>query len=1350
MAEAENDHAPVQTVLTPVPHITPPAKLNLEDNKADNWKVWKQMWNNYSIIAKLEQHGEEYKIALFLHCIGPDALKVYNAMVFTQDEDKNKLDTIIAKFDEYIIGETNETYERYLFNTRDQEPGEPVDSYVTALKTQAKNCNFCNCMHDSLIRDRIVLGIRDRPTRKRCFEHQKLTLNKCIDICKSAEAASVQLKSMGQKVEAEEVHEVDEVNYVKPKSNMPTRKQKQKAPPKTSKKKATPDAAMVKNCKFCGRTHVKRRDDCPAWGETCRDCGKENHFAGTRKCTKIRVHTVYDYEQINTVKESVYTVGEDSHIYVDMWINDKSKSRAKVSFQVDCGATVNVLPRKYVKYNTLLHTDKVLQMWNGTAIHPLGRCRVFMRNPRTQKKYDVEFVIVNEDLTPLLGKRASEKMGLITVNYDEFEQVATVKPSAPDIITQYSDVFNSDKVGTLPGKTRLEVDDTINPVSQPPARIPVSMKGDVKQELDRLVDQGVLAPIDEPTDWTSRMVVATKKSGSLRICLDPRPLNKALKRERYQLPVMDEILPDLAKAKVFSKVDLSAGYWHVVLEEESSKLTTFQTPFGRYRWTRLPFGLNVSSEIFQKKLHNSLHGLDGVLCIADDIIVYGQGDDKETAYKDHDEKLEKLLQRCREQGIRLNKEKSEIRTDEITFLGHRVTSEGLKVDPDKVEAILKMQKPRDVVEVQRFCGYVNYVSRFLPKLTDIMQPLRDLTRNDVEWSWTSTHDKAFNDVKKLVTEAPLLAYYNPEDELVIQCDASERGLGAALLQNGRPIAYTSRALTDPETRYAQIEKEMLAIVYSLEKFHQYTYGRHTLVNSDHKPLEAIMKKSLCSAPKRLQGMLLRVQQYDIEVIYRRGKDMHVADMLSRAYLPNKESKQVEFEKVNMIRFLPIGDERIEQIRRETEGDEVLQMLRQVILQGWPDDKDNISPQLMPYFHIRDEMSVQNGLVFKGERVVIPHSMRGQMKKAIHTSHIGIESCLRRARECLFWPGMNADIKQYISMCETCRKYEMSNQKETLMNHELPYMPWEKVGVDLFELDGKDYMVTVDYYSNYWEIDRLYDTKAKTVICKLKAHFARYGIPCEVISDNGSQFKSNEFNKFSETWDFEHVTTSPYNSQANGKAESAVKSAKNLLRKTSDAQEDQYLALLDFRNTPTQGLGSSPVQRLMNKRTRSLLPMTRRLLEPRTVNDDCARMQKRQQNQSKYFDRSAKDLKPLEEGDTVRMKPFIKGKKEWKKGVVVERLDERSYEIQTDDGTYRRNRVHLKCTNEPFEPKVEFDTQEAEMKIVENSTSTSQNVTPVEKQPSQGTPVKVPNSSPVMRTRAGRTVRPPLRLKDFVT
>ena len=249
------------------------------------------------------------------------------------------------------------------------------------------------------------------------------------------------------------------------------------------------------------------------------------------------------------------------------------------------------------------------------------------------------------------------------------QQSSVKQVTLVELVQAFPEVFER-SVGTLPGTVHLEVEPDATPVVVPSRRIPTALKESFKKELERLVRDKIIAPVEQPTPWVSSLVVTTKTSGALRISIDPRPLNKALKRETYQMPVLDELLPELAQAKVFSTVDLRSGFWHCVLDEQSSLLTTFSTPHGRYRWLRLPFGLSVSPEIFQKRLNQAIEGLDGVLNIADDILIYGVGDTEETANADHDAKLQALLERCRDHGVVLNQEKLKLRVKQVKFMGH--------------------------------------------------------------------------------------------------------------------------------------------------------------------------------------------------------------------------------------------------------------------------------------------------------------------------------------------------------------------------------------------------------------------------------------------------------------------------------------------------------------------------------------------------------------------------------------------------------------------------------------------------------------------------------------------------------
>ena len=309
----------------------------------------------------------------------------------------------------------------------------------------------------------------------------------------------------------------------------------------------------------------------------------------------------------------------------------------------------------------------------------------------------------------------------------------------------------------------------------------------------------------------------------------------------------------------------------------------------------MPYGISSAPEYFQQQLDQNLQGLPGVYRIADDLLITGQGETKEEADKDHDENLVCLLQRCRERNIKLNKAKFDFKCSQVPFIGHLLSNEGVKPGPKKIEAIVNMETPTDVQGVQHLIGMVKYLSKFLSNMSELCQPLRKLTYKDVDWQWTQEQEDAFQSLTTAVTQAPVLKYFNPQAQTEGQGDASQNSLGFVLMQEGQPVTYASCALTPAEQRYSQIEKELLAQVFGLEHNHHYTFGRRMILWTDHKPLISIYKKPLVSVPKHLQRLPLRLQQYDVDLKYKPGSEMYLADTLSRASLKNITQSKAEDE-----------------------------------------------------------------------------------------------------------------------------------------------------------------------------------------------------------------------------------------------------------------------------------------------------------------------------------------------------------------------------------------------------------------------------------------------------------------------
>ena len=400
------------------------------------------------------------------------------------------------------------------------------------------------------------------------------------------------------------------------------------------------------------------------------------------------------------------------------------------------------------------------------------------------------------------------------------------------------------------------------------------------------------------------------------------------------------------------------------------------------------FWKKSSQDEFQFHIDQCYEGLNGVATIVHDILVYGR------TRSDHDENLRKVLQRSHEKGMKLNIDKLEEGLTEVHYFGNILSAAGLKPDLQKVAAIRDMKPPRDKSELETVLGMINFLAKFAPNLYEITSPMRQFLLKQAEFVWGSPQQESFQKVKDILTQTPgpVLAYYDPSKELILQVDASKYGLGATLLQEGRPVAYSSKALTPTEVNYAQIEKEMYAILFGAKKFYQYVYGRHVIVQTDHKPLVAIKKKPLHAVPARLQRMLLQLQKFDLEFQHLSGKSIPLADPLSRKFAQDtypEIGKGLETHVYSVVANLPVSDKKLEAIKNATDNDQQFVTLRNTILDGWPEQHKNCPENIAEFWNHRDELTVIDGIVFRGQCLVIPPTLRSSMLESIHMGHMGM-------------------------------------------------------------------------------------------------------------------------------------------------------------------------------------------------------------------------------------------------------------------------------------------------------------------------------------------------------------------------
>ena len=424
-----------------------------------------------------------------------------------------------------------------------------------------------------------------------------------------------------------------------------------------------------------------------------------------------------------------------------------------------------------------------------------------------------------------------------------FHKPGSIKiSSVEDLLRLYPNSF--DRLGSLKGEYDIKVDPTVPPVQHARRKVPIESKAAIKEAIDYMVKQDILEPQIEPTPWVSSVTYPVKPTGEVRPCLDARDLNKAIIRENHKPQTVEEIAHQLAGAVVFTKADALKAFLQVHLTEESSKLLVINTHKGRYRFKRMPFGAKMSQDVFQMKMDLIMERCPGVISIHDDIVVY------EVSEEDHDANLVNLLNVAQIQGLVLNSKKLELKRPRVSFFGAEYSADGMHPFPKKIQGITEMTPPTDKQQLTSFIGMVTYMGNFVPHLSHHTEPLRAMLKQEAVFAWDEMANASFQKIKDLIAKSATkpLRYYDRRKPVTVQADASQRGLGACLLQDGQPIAYASKSLTDTETRYANIERELLAIVFACQRFNTYVLGRPFTVESDHKPLEMIHQKSLARAP----------------------------------------------------------------------------------------------------------------------------------------------------------------------------------------------------------------------------------------------------------------------------------------------------------------------------------------------------------------------------------------------------------------------------------------------------------------------------------------------------------------------
>ena len=854
-----------------------------------------------------------------------------------------------------------------------------------------------------------------------------------------------------------------------------------------------------------------------------------------------------------------------------------------------------------------------------------------------------------------------------------------------------------------------------------PFSIPIHWREEVKRKLDKDVADGIIeeVPIGEPVSWCSPMVVTSKADGSARRTVDLQKLNQQCQRETHHCQSPFRLASQVPRHTKKSVLDATDGFHAIDLDEESRPLTTFITEWGRYRYRRLPQGYSASQDAYTRRYDEIIKDVPGKVKCIDDTLLYSQ--DIESAFF----AVFDYLTLCARNGITINKAKFKFCQDTVTFAGLKITPDGIHPSDELLTAIKNFPTPKDIHDVRSWFGAVNQMA-WAYATSPIMLPFRNLVKPSMTFSWDDSMEKLFRETNQLLTEKCTagIRAFELDRRTCLQTDWSKTGVGYLLLQqhcdcdtakapvcckDGWKLVFAgSRFTSDAESRYSPTEGEALAIAWSLQHARMFVLGcKDLMVSTDHRPLLGILKdRDLNSISNpRIFNLKEKTLPFTFNVQYNPGKWHRGPDAFSRNPVAaliaesanDQDSQSYPTEEIMAARsqafiaaisssdcdpLLTIAD-----IHTAAAKDVTHQLLHDTIANGFPVSRNDLKEELRVYWPVRDRLSLMDGLVMMADRVVIPAIHRKSVLNALHAAHQGASSMIARAQRAVYWPGVDADIRNKRYTCQTCNETAPSNAKEPLRMTMPSTYPYQQICLDFFHMGHHTYLACVDRFSGWLTVFHFGKRATSAeLISACRSVFTQNGVAEEVCTDGGPQLTSSEFTNFLKSWGVRHRLSSVDYPQSNGRAELAVKSAKRMIRDNMRADgsldnDRAARAILQHRNTPLKDLGMSPAQLLLHRELRDHVPANPshyRLHKDWIL--AAAEREKLYAHRNKpleeAYNRSAHTLKPLTTQTTV----MIQTKGKWdKSGHIVETLPHRQYRVKVN-GSGRltlRNRRFLR-------------------------------------------------------------------------
>lgn len=1275
---------------TPAPAVGLHGTVIPFDGDREEWSEYAERLEHYFTANDIT--NDVKKRAILLNGVGPGTYRLIKTLASPMKVTDLTFLEIVTRATKHFNPKPSPIVKRYEFNTRRQEEGETVAKFVAELRKIAEYCEYGEVLSD-MLRDRVVCGISNKRVQRRLLQEPDLTFDKALEMALAAETADRDSRRL-QITDKD----TDSAGLQKEKGAIETQNafsgpavhkvDKHPRPPRTRA-----PGNRERQCYRCGGKHQPSR--CNFKDYECHFCKKRGHLA--KVCRKKAATT----EQANVVTNKE-TAGEeeDSQQYGPMFHVSSGSSKplmVKVvvngkllAMEVDTGASASIISEETFeqirKGQTSLELQKSavrLQTYTGESIGVVGSTPVQVEH--NGQTASLSLIVTQGKGPTLLGR---DWMSALRLDWREIFKVKTTL-TLQGVLEEHRAVFR-DELGKVQGVTaKIHVDPEAQPKFHKARPVPFSLRKKVEDELERLQELDIIQPV-QFSDWAAPIVPVLKGDGRVRICGDFKvTINRAAKLDKYPIPKIDELFTSLAGGKAFSKLDLSHAYLQVELDEESRQYATINTHKGLFQYKRLPFGVASAPSIFQRTMENLLQGIPGVCVYIDDVLVTG------TTEQDHLENLTQVLCRLEEAGVKLKREKCAFLLPEVAYLGHVISADGLHTSEEKVRGIVEAPAPRNVAELRSFLGLVNYYGKFLPDLATTLSPLYTLLQKQKKWTWGPDQKKAFSHVKDMLKSSRVLVHFDDQLPLILSCDASPYGVGAVLshqMPDGseRPVGFASRTLAKAEQKYSHLDKETLAIIFGVKKYHQYLYGRQFIIKTDHQPLTHIFSESRATpvlASGRIQRWALILGGYDYSIQYKEGKKNANADALSRLPLPTTlQEVPRPAEVVHLMEHLDTSPVTSSQIRTWTDNDPTLSKVKGWVQSGWPDRERGVTEELRPYARRRYELSVEEGCLLWGRRVIVPPKGRANVLEMLHEAHPGIVRMKGFARGYVWWPGIDEEMENCVKGCETCQVNRKAPASVPLHPWSWPEKPWSRVHIDYAgPLHGKMFLLMIDARTKWLEVFMTTSSTSAATIELMRSSFAALGLPEVVVSDNAATFTSDEFAQFLRRNGIRHVRTPPYHPASNGLVERAVQTFKEGLKKLKEGSLSTRLArfLFKYRITPQSSTGVSPAELMYGRRLRSQLDQ----LQP-----DLGRKVRQSQDQQKRGHDVRSQFREFKVGDKVYARNYGQGPV-WLPGEVVAVSGSVSYTVALEDGrNVRRHTEQLRSRTCRSSAVVPNDTQ----------------------------------------------------------